>query len=328
MLAEVSSSQSVEDLEAAFLQSPTFLWTLVRLIEKAARVDKLEGIPKLFDKCEIGHPGLYFCRGLYAVYTGKPDRALEFLGKCRKHPEWGPQSQQLIFMIYANPHRKYVWCETQPLATQKNLELAQKFLSRILTNGDNRQLRALLLLARNTEESVNEALAIYESEEDDDLVAILGRCKCYLRLGRQRDATRNLNGIVHGEPSQSKLEVFVEGFLMMAFISIRENQFDEAEKYVQRAIELDRGCAKAWEFKGGIAERKKDYAAAVDGFRHAWKLSGNTDFAVGYKLAVSCMRGEDPVEAIKVARFILEKHPGYPKLKETVFLPCCAALRP
>jgi tetratricopeptide repeat protein 21B len=107
-----------------------------------------------------------------------------------------------------------------------------------------------------------------------------------------------------------------------------ENQLDEADKYVERAVGLDLGCSKAWEIGGQLAERRKDYVAAADAFRRAWTLSGKSDFAVGYKLAVSCMRGADPVEAIKVARFILEKHPGYPKLKETVFLPCCAALRP
>jgi tetratricopeptide repeat protein 21B len=327
MLAEVSSSQSVEDLEVAFVRSPTFLRTLVRLIEKAARVGQLDRVPPLFAKCPSSHPGLQFCRGLYALHSGAPDRALEFLGKCRQDPEWGPQAQRLIFLIYANPQRKYVWSETQPLASAHDLEAAQKFLAR-LDGPDHRQLQALLLLAQNTDESVASALAIYEASDDDDVSAILGRCKCYLRLGRQRDATRNLNGIIHGEPSHSKYAVFVEAFLMMAHISVKDNQLDEAEKYVQRAIEIDQGSAKAWEIRGGLAERKKDYLAAADAFRKAWELSGNTDLAVGYKLAVCYMRGEDPVDAIKIARVIFEKHPGYPKLKETVFLPCCAALRP
>jgi tetratricopeptide repeat protein 21B len=77
-----------------------------------------------------------------------------------------------------------------------------------------------------------------------------------------------------------------------------------------------------------IAENKKDFMDAADAFRHAWDLSGKADLGIGFKLALNYMRGKDPVEAIKVSRIILEAHPNYPKLKETIFLPCCAALRP
>jgi hypothetical protein len=75
-------------------------------------------------------------------------------------------------------------------------------------------------------------------------------------------------------------------------------------------------------------EKKKEFLSAADAFKQAWDLSGHADLAIGFKLAVNYMRGEDPVEAIKVSRAILAQHPNYPKLKETVFLPCCANIRP
>jgi tetratricopeptide (TPR) repeat protein len=67
MLADVTSSRSVEDLEEAFIRSPTFLRTLVRLIEKSARLAQFDRIPPLFTRGPPEHPGLHFCMGLYAV---------------------------------------------------------------------------------------------------------------------------------------------------------------------------------------------------------------------------------------------------------------------
>lgn len=328
MLADVSSSDTVEDLEEAFSRSPTFYRTLVRLIEKCARAGELDRVPQLFEKCPTECAGLYFCKGLYNVYMGLPQPALNFFNKCRPDPEWGTQALILIFMIYANPNRKFVWCETKPLATAKDLEAAKKILGKFdPTIIDIPQYQAQLLLSQNTQDSIQQALEIYKESDDNDLNATIGKCKCFLRLDRQRDATRHLNGIIHGEPTHANFSVFVESFLMMTYISIKENQIDEAEKYVDRALDLNRSCGKAWEMRALLYEKKKEYLAAADAFKQAWDLSGHTDLGIGFKLAVNYMKGEDPVDAIKVSRTILALHPNYPKLKETVFMPCCALLK-
>ena len=329
MLAEVSSSESLEDLEEAFLKSPTFFRTLVRFIEKSARAGELNRVPALFEKADQDSPGLNFCQGLYHVYLGNPQKALNYLNKCRGDQEWGSQAMQLIFVIYSNPNRKYVWCETKPLSTAKDLQAAEKVLARLDPSVvDVDQFYALLLLSRNTTESVTEALKLYSDCDDGDLNATIGKCKCFLRLDKQRDATRHLNGIIHGEPTHSNFSVFVEAFLMMTYISLKDGQLDEADRYVQRALELNRSCGKAWEMKGIIAEKKKEFLGAADAYKQAWDLSGHRDLGIGFKLAVNYMRGEEPVEAIKVSRMIFAQHQNYPKLKETVFLPCCAQLKP
>jgi tetratricopeptide repeat protein 21B len=222
-----------------------------------------------------------------------------------------------------------VWCESKPLATPKDLASAQKILSKLDSGAsDYPHLQALLHLSKNTAESVAAALDIYKDGDSNDLITTIGKCQCFLRLDKQKDATRLLNGIVHGEPSHSTFSIFVEAFLMMTFITVKDGQIDEAEKYVAKALALNRSCAKAWEFKGALGEKKKDYTAAAEGYRQAWELGGKLDLGIGFKLAVSYMRAEDPVEAIKVSRAIFAVHPNYPKLKETVFLPCCGMLRP
>jgi tetratricopeptide repeat protein 21B len=328
MLAEVSSADSVDDLADAFTKSPTFYRTLVRLIEKCARVGELSRVPSFFEHAVEG-AGLYFCQGLYNVYIGEPQKAIVLFQKCKSDPDWKLPALQIIFDVYSNPFRKYVWCETKPLAPPKNLEAARKILNKLDQSAvDTRPWDALLLLSKNTVDTVTEALQIYTQSDDADLSSVIGRCKCYLRLDRQRDATRNLNGIIHSTPTHANFTLFVEAFLMMTFICLKDQQIDEAERYADKALELNKSSGKAWEMKGMIAEKKKEYMAAADSFRRAWDLSGHADLGIGFKLAVNYMRGQDPVEAIKVSRAILELHPNYPKLKETVFLPCCAALRP
>lgn len=330
MIAEVSEAEGLSDLEEAFNKTPTFYRTLVRLIERYAQEGQLDLIPPLFEKCPNKEDaGLNFCRGLYNVYTGNPQNALKILSKCRNDSEWGPQSLQLIFMIYVNPNQKFNWCETKPLATSKDLDAAKKVLTRFdPTQSDIQQLRAMLLLSANTTESVTEALEIFKEGDDEDLNAMIGKCKCFIRLDQQREATKLLNGIVHGEPDHMNVSIYVEAFLMMTYISIKEQQPDEAEKYVDKALELNKSCNKAWELKAALCEKKKDYLNAVDAYKHAWDLSSHTQLGTGFKLALNYMRMEDPVDAIKVCRIIMETHPNYPKLKETIFLPCCAMLRP
>ena len=330
MLAEVSQSEGLEDLEEAFSKSPTFYRTLVRLIEKCARAGELERVPSLFEKCpNKDDVGLKFCQGLYNVYIGNPQKALQLLNSCKSDPEWGNQALELIFLIYVNPNRKFVWCETKPLATSKDLEAAKKVLTRFDPSVvDVLQFRALLLLSQNTPDSIKEALEIYQEGDDNDINSIIGRCKCFLRQDKQRDATKYLNSIIHGEPTHATFSIFVEAFLMMTYISIKESQIDEAEKYIDKAIEINRSSPKAWEMRAALYEKKKDYPSAADAYKQAWDLSSHTQLGIGFKLALNYMRAECPVEAIKISRIIMEQHPNYPKLKETIFLPCCNMLRP
>ena len=214
---------------------------------------------------------------------------------------------QLIFVIYSNPNRKYIWAKTKLLAATKDLEAAKNVLSRFnptVTEID--QFKVLLLLSQNTTDSVSEALSIYEQAEAGDLNATIGKCKCYLRLDKQRDITRNINGIIHGEATHSNFSIFAEAFLMMTYISLKDGQIDEADKYVERALDLNKSCGKAWELKGIIAEKKKEFLYAADAYKMAWNLSGHADLGIGFKLAVNYMRSGRAARG--VPHFVLYTH--------------------
>ena len=375
LLAEISSSESLEELEASFFANPNAYRTLVRLIELCGRLGDLAHATEIVDTVidRILHPpskanttinpainrtinqtttlnstmtqmyqaiedqdeerkeippGLLFCQGLLEVLKGAPQKALEYFNKVKNDSEWREQALQFIFMIYSNPNRKYMWRETGPLTEPQNLKSAAKIIKKIQDLGADITLNnAQLLLSQNTDDSVKKALEIYNKCDEDNLQIIIGKCKCYLRLNKQRDATKLLNGIIHGEPTHANFSVFVEAFLMMTYISTKEQSFDDAEKYVEKAIELDKGSGKAWEMRGVLYEKRKDYMKAAESYKEAWDLSSESDLTVGFKLALNYMKASDPVEAIKISRKILAKHPNYPKLKDSIFLPCCNMLR-
>jgi len=328
LMAEVSGNANIDDLETAFFASPHFYRTLYRLIEMCARGGLLEKVPLYLQKAKPDNPGYLFCNGLYHIYIGDPQEAIKQFYKCRNDPEYGIQSQQMVFSIYVNPSRKYVWNDDKPLATQKDLESAQKILNRLDPEDiDIEQFQQMLLLSQNTIESVSKALEYYEKGDPQDLESAIGRCKCYLRLGKQTEATRNLNSIIHGTPNHKNYSIFVEAFLMMTDISIKQDSYDEAEKYVQNALDLDQSCVKGHEFKSYIMEKKTMFNDAAESLMKAWKLTNESDLLVGYKLSLNLMKAKRFVEAVKVSRMILAKHPNYPKLKDSVFLPCIAELR-
>ena len=328
ILADISANESIAELQKAFTSNPTFYRTLVRLIEVCARAGQLDTIQPYLDQCDKTQAGYIFCQGLYEYYCGNPQKAIEHFYAIRNDPDWGINAQVYSFHIKANPSRKFPWCETKPLATPKDLEGAEKALKRLRNQGvDTLQMEATLLLSRNTQETVQQALDIYNSMKSDDPSTVVGMCRCFIRLNQQQNATRYLNSIIHSEPKPNEISSYVEAFLMMTQISIKDSSFDEAEKYVNQAIQLDKSCGKAWEMLASLYEKKKDYDAAATALEGAWKLTSQSDCYIGYRLAVAYMKAKLPVEAIKVSRTVLAKHPNFPKVKEQILIPCCGMIR-
>ena len=328
ILADISATENLQELENSFFSSPNFFHTLVRLIEICARQGVLDRVPSYFEKTDKNEPGAIFANGLYQFYIGNPMKALEFFHQIRNDPEWGVNAQIYSFHIYANPARKFVWCQEKPIASPNEIEAANKILKRLQNHGvDTTQFEATLLLSRNTPDTVQQALEIYNKLDADDISVTIGKCRCYMRLGQQNQVTRNLNSVIHSEPSVANISNYVEAFLMMTQISLKDQSFDEAEKWIGRATELDKSCVKAWEMQAQIYEKKKDHASAADALENAWKLTSNNDCNVGYRLAVNYMKSQNPGDAIKVARVILSKHPNFPKIKEQVLIPCCGMIR-
>lgn len=171
-------------------------------------------------------------------------------------------------------------------------------------------------------------MELYKKEDDSSLSVSIGLCRCYIRLGQQTNAVRYLNSIIHSEMTHSDYSVFVEAFLMMSHISMKDNNYIDAEKYIQKALDLDKSSGKSWELYGIILEKRKSFIEAAESFQKAWDISSHNNLAIGYKLAQNYLIAKNPVEAIKVSRMIFTQRPNYPKLKESVFIPAIKDLRP
>lgn len=328
ILADLTAQESIEELEKTYQENPTFYKTLVRLVELCARSGQLDRVNQHIQNANYEHAGAVFCRGLYEYYMGFPQRALKLFFQCRNDSEWGINAQVYSFHIYANPSRKFVWCETRPLGSNSELQSAEKILKRLENTGvDTTQLEASLLLSRNTTETITKALEIFQSCNGDDLNITLGKCRCWMRLDQQKDVTRNLNSIIHSVPTTSENACFVEAYLMITQISLKDDSLNEAREYVEKAIELDKSCVKAWEMAAQISEKQKDWASSAFYLEKAWNLTGKNDCNIGYRLCLSYMKAQSPVNAIKVASSVLSRHPNYPKIKEQILIPCCDLIR-
>ncbi|EAX97552.1 TPR Domain containing protein [Trichomonas vaginalis G3] len=329
ILADINSNESIQELQQTFNENPTFFRTLVRLIELCARAGQLSSIPEYLEKCDKSLGGYTFCLGLYEYYMGNPQKAIEHFYSCRNDPDWGDVAHIYIFHIKANPSQKFVWCEEKPLAMQKDIDGAENTLRKFRNAGhDTQMMEATLLLSKNTQETVQQALEIYQSMKSDAPDVLIGMCRCFIRLGQQQQATRYLNSLIHDKPIASEITSYVEAFLMMTYISIKDNILDDAEEYVNKAVNLDKSCRKAWEMMAQIYEKKKLHEEAAAALSTAWELTSKTDCYIGYKLAYNYMKAQQPVEAIKVARVVLKIHQNYPKIKEQILIPCCAQIRP
>ncbi|KIY94717.1 Tetratricopeptide repeat protein 21B [Monoraphidium neglectum] len=95
-----------------------------------------------------------------------------------------------------------------------------------------------------------------------------------------------------------------------------------------RCLKHNKSCARAWELNGSIAEREQAYADAATNYEAAWRLTGRSDPAVGYKLAFNYLKAGRLVDAIVAAQGVLKADPSYPKIRKDVLEKARAGLRP
>mmetsp|Transcript_21379 Transcript_21379/g.35120 ORF Transcript_21379/g.35120 Transcript_21379/m.35120 type:complete len:250 (+) Transcript_21379:99-848(+) len=146
----------------------------------------------------------------------------------------------------------------------------------------------------------------------------LPKAKGYLkRLTRPNEAT-----------FQEFQDDYVEGWLLLVEIHIQNGKNDMAARLCQKCIQTDRSCNKAWERLGHIKEKETAYKDAAENYEWAWKYSKESSPAIGYKLAFNYLKADRLVDAIDVCNKVLEKYPGYPKIRKEVLNKARSGLRP
>eukprot|EP00656_Telonema_subtile_P013112 TRINITY_DN16653_c0_g1_i1.p1 TRINITY_DN16653_c0_g1~~TRINITY_DN16653_c0_g1_i1.p1 ORF type:complete len:144 (-),score=35.96 TRINITY_DN16653_c0_g1_i1:84-515(-) len=111
---------------------------------------------------------------------------------------------------------------------------------------------------------------------------------------------------------------FERGYLLLADIYIQNGKYDLAQELLKRAIQANRSCSRGWELMGLIFEKEQSYKDAADFYDKAWRLLGERDPGIGFKLAFNYLKAKKYVTAIDVCHKVLVIHPEYPKIEKDV----------
>lgn len=89
-----------------------------------------------------------------------------------------------------------------------------------------------------------------------------------------------------------------------------------------RALDHNKTCVKGHELCGMVAEREQVYRSAAMHYDSAWKFSGKSKPALGYKLAYNHMKSKRYPDAIDVCHQVLKLHPDFATIKKDILDKC------
>lgn len=107
-------------------------------------------------------------------------------------------------------------------------------------------------------------------------------------------------------------------WLLLADYYIQSAKYDMASDLLRRVIQYNKMCVKAYELSGTIAEKEQHYKEAANFYDSAWKFSGRSNPAVGYKVAYNYMKSKKYADAIDVCHQVLKLNPDYPRIKKDI----------
>ncbi|KAJ3038612.1 Tetratricopeptide repeat protein 21B [Rhizophlyctis rosea] len=326
-------------------QAPSNYEALMRVIEMTRRAGKLEESKEFFEVVERRqgkaglHAGWHFCKGLYARYSNNPNDALREFNASRWDAEWGERSLYHMIEIYLNPDNETLGGEALEQVSDGNAgsdgegktdtELlailnADKLLKELPQNPKSlrtQTLEAHALMATKQKSEIDRAIHRFTeilNVERDYVPALLGMAVGYMLLKQPPKARNQLKRISKMEWTSELADDFERSWLLLADIYIQGGKFDLATELLKRCLNYNRSCAKAWEYLGHIMEKEASYKDAAENYETAWRLEGETNAAMGFKLAFNHLKAKKFVEAIDVCHKVLGMYPDYPKMRKDI----------
>jgi tetratricopeptide repeat protein 21B len=328
------------------LQRRPDYWTaLARLVEVMRRTGNLEDVPFYLDKAENAcqranqEAGLAYCRGLYEWYSGNSNSALRQFNGARRDPEWGQQAIYNMIEICLNPDEETLGSESvegEDAEFHSSREIALRMAERLLKElqpcpsgmgGDevlnHRLLGNFLLLATRKKPNIEQAMQDFASLASQDAYrdhvgTALGLATAYMLLKQIPRARNQLKRVAKNVWNFEDAEYLERCWLLLADIYIQNNKYDMANELLHRVLQHNRACTKAYEYAGYIAEKDQAYRDAANQYECAWKYGGQTNPAIGYKLAFNYMKGKRYADAIDVCQQVLKVQPDYPRIRKEI----------
>lgn len=289
-----------------------------------------------------------YCKGLYEWYTGNPNGALRYFNNARRNAEWGQKAIFNMIEICLNPDgdlpNETVSDSIEDAEIRESRSMALRTADRLLKELkprpgglDNdalsyRLLSNFLQLASrqkyNIELALNDFTAIATQEEYKDHVGpILGLATAHIMLKQGQRAKNQLKRVAKNAWTFEDAEYLERCWLILADLYIQAGKADMAHDLLEKVIEHNKSCAKAYELSAQLAEKDQIYRIAAIKYDLAWRYGGKSKPMIGYKLAYNHMKNKCYADAIDVCQQVLKLHPDYTAIKKDILDKCRNNLR-
>lgn len=294
-------------------------WTaLTRLIEVMKRFGTLSESLPFLQRAEQASakyknsPGLNYCNGLFEWYNGNLNSALRYFNLSRRDHVWGQQAKLNMIEICINPDGEIPnandvleagdsgeFSESRLIALRTAERLLKEMGPRPGECYDNalthRVLWNFLQMAFKQKCQIEAALKdLTELTQNDGsplmITVVYGIALALVQLKQVQRAKTHLKRIARLNWSYEEAEYLERSWLLLADIYIQSNKFDVAESFVDRVLEYNKSCTKAYEMAGYIAEKMQSYVDAAKYYEKAWRSCGRSKPQIGYKLALNNMK--------------------------------------
>lgn len=331
-------------------------WTaLTRLIEVMKRFGTLSESLPFLQRAEQASakyknsPGLNYCNGLFEWYNGNLNSALRYFNLSRRDHVWGQQAKLNMIEICINPDDEIPnandvleagdsgeFSEFRLIALRTAERLLKEMGPRpgeIYENAlTHRVLWNFLQMASKQKFQIESALKdlteLMQNEGSPLMVTVVyGIAFALVQLKQVHRAKNHLKRIARLNWSYEDAEYLERSWLLLADIYIHANKLDVAETFVERVLEYNKSCTKAYELAGYIAEKTQQYTDAAKNYEKAWKSCGRSKPHIGYKLAMNYMKKKEYTNAVNVCQQVLKIHPDYSIIRKDILEKCRNNLR-
>ncbi|RZC41543.1 tetratricopeptide repeat protein 21B-like [Asbolus verrucosus] len=325
-------------------KQPTNWTALVRLVEIMRRTGNLSDVPEYLNNAEkhvsnpLKEPGFVFCSALYQWYSGNLNGALRHFNMARQDHEWGQQALYNMIEICLNPDDEMLgdqFMDSEDIEYRDSRSMALKTADRLLkelkyrleANGEDMLKYKLLtnfrLLAtqekHNIERGLEEFIAIGSQNVYKDHVGpILGMSTAYTLLKQSQRAKNQLKRVAKAVWTFDDAEYLERCWLLLADYYIQSAKFDVASDLLNKVVQHNKACSKAYEYLGFISEKEQHFKDAASNYESAWRFGGKSNPGIGFKLAYSLMKCKNYADAIDIGQQVLKLNPDYPKVKKDI----------
>ena len=150
------------------------------------------------------------------------------------------------------------------------------------------------------------------SKNQDNLPAWIALIMAYLVLKKINEAKTFLSIMDKITLNIKYYTDYERGYLILAYIMMMTDNLKKAEEYLNKVLNLNIAQIKAYEFLAMIKDKENKFEEACGYYERAWEYSNKNNANIGYKLAISYINSKQYVKALNICNEIKRKFKEYP----------------